>query len=310
MANGRLRLDLNYASDEHPTGTWVDQKEHRDVIFQYDPGDLKWQYQSGWAMGDDQSVADNFNFPWNYGDKDQLRELSMVLHFDDYSALFALTSARKAVDTLEAYLKPIMQPHIQPVRIEFERTVTLLKLKQRMIVEENSHRQITGDENSGATGVAWRALMKSRYQKKVTFTQKATGPALGTLLNVDRWHSPRPLLLRLQSNEEWQCLLKDMEIDYVRFDVKTGVPTVVDARVTLIERFGIPVNGAGMVLPKTDKVDGVKDIADFNKFVASGAIRLKALPPLWESTDQIEYKLSGSSNPGVQEEVVLGQDVD
>jgi hypothetical protein len=291
VANGQIRLDPDYAHLDHPTRKWVDQPEHDALHFQYDPAEIKWDYQSGWKAGDDKSVGDDFNVPWDFGEKERLRELRVVLHFNDYSAVGAKNSTRQAIDTLEAYAKPILQPHLQPLRLEYERTVTLLKLKQRMIVEEKSHRQVTGDVDSSVEATAWRILITQRYDKKITFTQKTARPAIGLLRDVDAWHTPRPLLLRLFTNEEWKCLLKDMEVDYIRFDLKTGVPTIAAVKLVLIERFGLKVNGLGMVLPTATELAQIPDISTFSKFVHSGAIQLTAPPPMWQAPHEVTYKL-------------------
>lgn len=297
MSIGLLRLDLDYASHNHPTQKWVDQDKYEKIEFQYDPEDLKWTHSSGWKPGKDDDVRDDLTIPWNFTEVDRRRELEMTLVLNDYAVEYVRYSTRQIIDALEAWGKPIYQPFVQPLYIRFVKTTPIVKNVSQVSIVEEPPTQVSlseqeYQEQKSQSLVRWNeadVYKEFDFNKyKVKSTQSATGPAVG-LLDTAKWHPPRPLLLRLLGPEEWRCMVKAMEVSYIRFDRKTGVPTIADVKLTLIERFGLPENGGGMQLPQSHKIDEVPTLEAFTEKVQSGAIRPTAPLPKWQ--DRYRYKI-------------------
>jgi hypothetical protein len=282
MAIGTLVLDQEYVNYLHPERRWRDEPENSVLVFHFDPAEVKFDMKTGWKKGDPTTVSD-FRIPWDWEGKGSPSMLRLKLLFTDQvlgtmhlrnkSTLDDLsnrwvreahrTSCQRSLEILEALALPILDEKIQYIGGTYER----VKEFQRpspvpvFVTQRNSWER-------------WELKYERhilRPENPYTFEQTEVG---GRRL-VKAWHPPRPLLLKLVTEDEWKCVIQDLDIEIITMDDETGNPTVAEATVNLAEFDSSFAESGydGMLIPESKNIEEELSLDKWKKQVNSGEVK-------------------------------------
>jgi len=281
MAIGYVYLDPNYIDERHWEYKWHDEPENSRLLFHFDPSDIKFDVKTKWKPGNkDRDVNGELEIPWLYEDDTSPSVLGMKLMFTDYAESSEIVptegktrrvdtnrSGRTAVSTqrsleiLEAMSLPIREKWYQELDQKIIGPIAVSEYFWEIRKLEGKKGPISVEELTEAGG---------KQRLHAVDTTQVTGNRL-----VDHvWHPPRPLILKLITQEDFRCVIQNLEIDIIAIDNMTGHPTVAIANVEFVEwpdyRGTV---GNGLVVAANEKVDEVTSLKEWTKKVQSGEIR-------------------------------------
>jgi hypothetical protein len=278
VAIGYVYLDPDYINERHWEHKWHDQPENSRLLFHFDPSDIKFDVKTKWKPGNkDRDVNGELEIPWLYEDDTSPSVLGVKLMFTDYAESSKIVptegktrrvdtnrsgttavSTQRSLEILEAMSLPIREKWYQ-------------ELNQKVIgpiLASEYFWRIRGKKGPISVEELTPAGEQPRFHA-VDVTQ-VTGKRL-----VDHvWHPPRPLILKLITQEDFRCVIQNLAIDIIAIDNMTGHPTVAIANVEFVEwpdyRGTV---GNGLVIAANEKVDEITSLKEWTKKVQSGEIR-------------------------------------
>ena len=287
---GALRFDPAYLTNT-PEGAWPDEEENNFLLFHFDPEKVDVSIASRWAAKPENTASD-LDVPWEYVLKDASSyTITLDLNFDDYfrdthepyvvptavgSGEAPVRNTQESLRVLEAMALPVQIEYLQVYGVEWTSTHTL---RNDRYVTESYGGSVTRYDGQRST---WASLRESgaginpvsvdvAYKLETTRGAKAIQFDQKQILSVIRrepvWHPPRPLRMRLSSEKEWPCYIRDMSVDITAMADEDGRVTAAVAHVKFI-----PFNG-GPTSAKTDDNIGEKNDQrweQWNTMIASG----------------------------------------